>query len=259
ELLDKSYGEMIPSEVTVRQVLNHSSGLSDYFSQKEYQEAVHTHPEKPWTYEKLMEVGLKNTPLFPPGEGWMYSNPGYALIKELIAHLGGMTDEEWMAKHILEPLGLADTRYFKQLDTSGCLLPGNDPEMDGDFRARYHPGWIATGCFISTVSDVVRFYDGLFSNKLVNADSLAEMTSVVDLSYPLKPPSTAAYGLGLMHAKNHPLGKSYGHGGGGPGYTTYAQHYPEKNLSLAMVWNRSIPQTPFDWADEVVCSLKYSV
>ncbi len=69
----------IPSDITVRQLLNHSSGLSDYGS-TEYQEAVYSHPEKPWSYKKLMEFGLKNTPLFGAGKGWSYSNPGYGML-----------------------------------------------------------------------------------------------------------------------------------------------------------------------------------
>ena len=76
----------------------------------------------------------------------------------------------------------------------------------------------------------------------------------------LKAPPVAsipAYGLGLMHFRNDPLGIAYGHGGGGPGYTTYARHYPELNgspFTLSLVLNKTLPQTPFDLTDEIVRS-----
>ena len=57
-----------------------------------------------------------------------------------------------------------------------------------------------------------------------------------------------------MHFREHPLGDAYGHGGGGPGYTTYAMHYPDldgASFTLSLVLNKSLPQTPFDLADKI--------
>jgi D-alanyl-D-alanine carboxypeptidase len=153
----------IPQEITVRQLLNHTSGLSDYFNQKEYQEAVHRSPETPWSYNKLMEIGLKETPLFAAGKGWSYSNPGYGMLREIIELKSGISYEDYITQQIIKPLGLTSTRAFTSLDSDHLLLPGIDPAMEGDFRDRYHPGWIATGCFISTVEEITIFYQALFS------------------------------------------------------------------------------------------------
>jgi len=262
--LDDSVKEILPhfdmsEDITVRQLLNHTSGLSDYFSQKEYQEAVHSHPEKPWSYQKLMEVGLRDTPLFPAGEGWSYSNPGYGMLREIIAIKSGVNYEQYINQQIIKPLELTATRAFTALDTKHELLPGIDPAMEGDFRDRYDPGWIATGCFISNVEEITKFYHALFSGKLTSSDSLNEMTQLVELNFPLPEPKKAAYGLGLMSANHDPQGRNYGHGGGGPGYTTYARHYPDANgqqISIAMVVNASLPMTPFDLADEIFDSLE---
>ena len=81
------------------------------------------------------------------------------------------------------------------------------------------------------------------------------MTQVVDI---LPEPTTGpipSYGLGLMHFRNAPLGDSFGHGGGGPGYTTYATHFPNlrgKRVSIAIVLNKSMPQTPFSLANDII-------
>ncbi|MGJ8656718.1 MAG: serine hydrolase domain-containing protein [Akkermansiaceae bacterium] len=248
----------IPKEITTRQLLNHTSGLSDYFSQKEYQEAVHSTPENPWSYKKLMAVGLRDTPLFPAGESWSYSNPGYGMLKEIISIKSGMSYEEYIDLNIIKPLGLKSTRAFTTLDTEHQLLPGIDPNMSEDFRDRYDPGWIATGCFISTVEEITKFYHALFTEKLTSSDSLNQMTQLVELNFPLPEPKKAAYGLGLMSANNDPQGRNYGHGGGGPGYTTYARHYPNhqsKQISIALVINATLSMTPFDLTDEIFAKL----
>ena len=245
----------IPRDVTVRQLLNHTAGLSDYFSRQDYRDAVNAQPESPWPRERLMSIGLEKTPLFAPGAGWAYSNPGYGLLLDLIEKVSGEHFDACIDRLILKPAGLTATRGFLAPDTEGLLLPGEAPGMDGDFRARYHPGWIATGCLISTVRDVVRFYAVLFAGEIVSAASLRAMTRVVDVPFPMPAPVVAAYGLGLMHFRHDPIGASFGHGGGGPGYTTLARHYPQLNggpLTLSLVLNKSLPQTPFALADALV-------
>lgn len=245
----------VPSGITIRHLLNHSGGVSDYFSSREYHEAVAAHPGEPWDTDKLMETGLASTPLFPPGKGWAYSNPGYGFLKAVIEELTGKDYHAHVGEAILTPTGLHDTRPFLAPDLDLELLEGEAPEFQGDFRQLYHPGWILPGCFISTVADVVRFYQALFRGDLITEKSLREMKRTVDvLDSPTSSP-VPAYGLGLMHFRDDPLGEAYGHGGGGPGYTTYARHYPDldgRPFTLALVLNKSLPRTPFDLADEIV-------
>jgi D-alanyl-D-alanine carboxypeptidase len=244
----------IPREMTVRQVLNHTSGLSDYFWSAAYREAVRSQPENPWPYEKLMRVGLERTPLFAPGCGWAYSNPGYALLNELIAERSGQSFFDYLQSAILNPLGLSDTHPFVRRDLEGRLLAADEPSIEGDFRRRYDPGWILPSCLISTAADVTRFYDALFAGKLLSAKSLEQMTTTVDLPVPPMGSTIPAQGLGLMHGRNDPLGDSYGHGGGGPGYTTYAKCFPSlrgARFSFCLVINKSLPATPFALGDQI--------
>ncbi|MDF1811507.1 MAG: serine hydrolase [Verrucomicrobiales bacterium] len=258
--LDKRFSSFfpktpIPHAITVQQLLNHTSGLSDYLSSPKYQQALNEHPNQPWTYKKLMKIGLEKTPLFAAGKGWSYSNPGYGLLKELIEKKSGMGYYEYLKKKIIDKIDLADTRPFLKADEQLDLLEGEDDSFAGDFRPQYQPGWIATGCLISTASDVARFYDALFRGELVSKESIAEMVKTVDV-FPNPPKeSIPSCGLGLLHFRNSPLGDAYGHGGGGPGYTTYAVHFPnlnEKSVSISLVLNRSLPETPFSLADEIV-------
>ena len=262
DFLDDSYhrffpGSPIPNDITVRQLLNHTGGLSDYFSSTDYQAAVTSHPEEPWSHERLMEAGLKNTPLFRPGKGWSYSNPAYGMLKDLMEMLSGRGFYDYLDDSILSKAELRETRAFTAPDLNRELLEGEAPGFNGDFRQLYRPEWIVTGCLISTVSDVARFYDALFAGRIISMPSVRKMTETVDV---LKSPPAAlipAYGLGLMHFRKDPLGDAYGHGGGGPGYTTYARHYPALQgapFTLSLVLNKTLPTTPFDLADEIVGS-----
>ena len=260
DFLDKTFSSifpetLIPHAITVRQLLNHTGGLSDYFSVPEYQDAIRSHPDKPWSYERLMKVGLRNTPLFPPGEGWAYSNPAYGLLRELIEQKSEKNYYEFLQKTILDPVGMPNTRGFLEPDFDRLLLDGEDTSIQGDFRPQYSPEWIATGSLISTVSDVARFYDALFAQRIISVPSLREMKKTVRVPYPLPSPGQASYGLGLMNVRNDPLGEAYGHGGGGPGYTTYARHYPDlkgSSFTISLVLNKTLPTTPFSLADEIV-------
>jgi len=247
----------VPATATIRQLLNHTAGLPDYYSLREYHEALQAHPDRPWSYAQLMGAGLKETPPFAPGQGWSYSNPGYALIKELIEKLSGLGYFSFLEKFIFRPHGLNQTRGFEDPDFAKSLIEADAPEIAGDFRPQYAPVWILPGCLISTAEDVARFFDALFAGRIVSQDSLRKMTETVDLPFPMPAPTVASYGLGLMHTRNDPLGVAYGHGGGGPGYTTYARHYPQlagRPFTLSLVLNKSLSETPFGLADEIVRS-----
>jgi D-alanyl-D-alanine carboxypeptidase len=259
DFLDETFfsifpGTSIPRNITVRQLLNHTSGLSDYFLSSEYQNAVSSHPAEPWTYEEIMTAGLKNTPLFAPGEGWAYSNPAYGLLKELIEKKSGMDYYTYLQEKILNKIDLRDTRAFLKQDVDLTLLEGEDTSISGDFRPQYSPGWIVTGCLISTVSDIAKFYYALFSGSIITDESIHKMTQTVDVLSSSPPDAIPAYGLGLMHFRNAPLGKAYGHGGGGPGYTTYAMHYPNlkgSSFTISLVLNKTLAATPFGLADKI--------
>lgn len=199
-----------------------------------------------------MQVGLRDTPVYPVGEGWLYSNPGYAILKELIEDLSGEDYYTFIQKEIIDPLGLNETKPFDRLNHGVELLAGVDPAMHEDFRYTYHPDWISTGSFISTVSDISKFYQSLFSGQLVGVKSLRKMKELVVVPYPFSPPRKPMYGLGLMSFDNDPHGGNYGHGGGGPGYSNYAKHLPDVNghqVTVVSVVNASLPQTPFQIAN----------
>ncbi len=95
-----------------------------------------------------------------------------------------------------------------------------------DISRRYHPGWVSHGVVISTASELARIIDAIFDGRLVPPALLPEMLrpTRVPVEHPLF--VEPSYGLGAMLDPGSPFGAVAGHGGGGPGYSAGALHFP---------------------------------
>ncbi len=232
--LDVALSEWLPdalnaSRITIRQCLQHTSGLPDYGGLPEYHQAVRK-GVIPWTFEEFLERTHAERLLFEPGRGWRYSNIGYMLLRRLIETVCGQSFVEVVAHEVYEPLGLSHTSVIRNREDYQTLAPAYSfcVSADGlplDIRTRYDPGWVATGVVASTASDLVRFYDRLFAGDLLPGHLLDEMRTVVCAETPSTQRFVApSYGLGLIADSKSPYGVLYGHSGGGPGYTSAALH-----------------------------------
>jgi D-alanyl-D-alanine carboxypeptidase len=194
-----------------------------------YHEAV-KRGETPWTYAEFLERTHADRLLFEPGQGWQYSNIGYMIVRRLIETLCGQSFAETIAHEVCEPLGLRHTSVVRHRQDFQELAPAYSFSVssDGlpvDVRTRYDPGWVATGVVASTASDIVRFYEQLFAGMLVPPALLDEMRTLVRAAAPSTQRFVSpSYGLGLIADLASPYGVLYGHGGGGPGYTSAALH-----------------------------------
>jgi D-alanyl-D-alanine carboxypeptidase len=217
------------SRITIRQCLQHTSGLPEYGLVPAYHEAV-KRGETPWTYAEFLERTHADRLLFEPGQGWQYSNIGYMIMRRLLETLEGQSFAEIIASEVCKPLGLRHTSVIRHRQDFHELAPAYSFSVssDGfpvDVRTRYDPGWVATGVVVSTASDIVRFYERLFAGVLVPPALLDEMRAVVRTATPSTQRFVSpGYGLGLITDLESPYGVLYGHSGGGPGYTSVALH-----------------------------------
>ena len=241
----------IPEEVTIRLLLNHRSGIPDYFRVPEYEEALQSNPLAPLTRDVLIEKTQALGQLCTPEAGFHYSNTGYIYLYKLIEILTDGSYANAISRFIIEPLGLDMTRVATGIDTELALLPGfaNESPFNGkDVRKLYHPDWVATGLIISTIKDVMTFYERLFSGDLLSQESLREMTTSIRVGNLVAPPFVSpSYALGLMSDPDYPLGDSYGHGGGGPGYGIYAGYMKNKkgvSSSFCAMCNSTLSEVP---------------
>lgn len=252
--LDRPLGDYLPGllpyedEPTVRQVMQHTGGLDDYFAHL-YPSLVegdladlYANYRIHYSPEELVDLGTQGPPLYAPGEGWSYSNTGYLALGLLVEERTGDDLDEVLDDRIFEPAGLDDT-YLPKLGTSGIRGPNMAPYMTtGDPADPYFDTtklsnnhmWAAGGV-MSTPADVNDFYDALLDGTLLTGAELAEMTDFVDAGEGMR------YGLGLIGftpgCPGAPEEVFVGHTGGGLGHQTYSFHSVDGERQVTFTWN----------------------
>ena len=202
---------------TLRQLLNHTSGIPDYGRLPEYSAAVRDTPSEPWSDEELLARALASGPDFEPGRGWAYSNTGYLLVRRIVDGTASGGFAGALERELLGPLALADTSLALELEHLDGLVPGWSTQIgEGrqDVRGRYHPRWVGHRTLASTTADQRRFWTALARGELCD---LARLTESVEIGFDAPGFVRPSYGLGLMTDPGWP-GLLIGHGGGGPGY-----------------------------------------
>lgn len=217
--------------ITIERLLNHTSGLADYCHLPEYINAIHTDPTHPWDDEAYLAATVPGGLLFPPGEGWSYSNIGYLLLRKVIEAAVRTTFSTAMHRLLFAPLGLTETFIAGALADVTSLTPGFSAYLAPqaplqDIRAHYHPGWVAHGVAVSTAQEIAMFLESLVLGEVLDPPCLGTMLKAVDVEVDDPCFRCPAYGLGVMIDRQSRHGMMVGHGGGGPGYSTGALHLP---------------------------------
>jgi D-alanyl-D-alanine carboxypeptidase len=215
---------MVPNgaAITIRMLLNHTSGIFDYTADPDWNAAVFADPDRHWSPQELVAVGTAHSPLFPPGQGLAYSNTGYILIGLVLEKVTGQPVQDLMWQRVVRPLHLHGTFLATSARFRGAYAHGYfPPSLTGDGyldASSFHPsiGW-AAGALVSTAPDLARFYQALLSGRLLTPALLNEMTTTVTgPDYP-----GIGVGLGIWSVET-PCGTVWGHEGGIPGYKTFA-------------------------------------
>jgi D-alanyl-D-alanine carboxypeptidase len=203
---------------TLRQLLQHTSGLGCYTDTPDYEAAVDGHAE-PWSGEAHARFAHEQ-PLPEPGRGWKYSNSGYFLVRSMIEQATGMELERALKSMVLGPLGIEKTFIAKTRADMQCSVFGGEDN--------FHPGWVAHGLLMGPPSDVVAFMHRLLTGTLLPAPLLAAMSEPrpVEADLSGRPWQAAGYGLGLMIDTASPHGLCLGHTGQGPESVSAAYHFP---------------------------------
>lgn len=240
--IDRYLPGLVPNgrNITVRQVLNHRSGIYDYAHDPGYSTNRWRGDERFRHFEpdELLAVAFRHEPYFDPGAAWHYSNTNYVIAGLLIERLTGRPYGTEITRRILKPLRLKDTS-----------VPGDRPglprphargytEVDGRLvdATLMNPSldW-AAGEMISTAADLNAFFAALFGDRLLNPETLAQMRGYGEAGPPL-----FDYGLGLQRF-HLPCGRSVeGHSGQLIGYTTYSLHGTTTRATLSY---NPVPQT----------------
>jgi D-alanyl-D-alanine carboxypeptidase len=225
----------LPNSITLIHLLQHTSGLRDYGPLKEYHAAVHAHPSQPWDDQKFLAAVLPLGQLFAPGAGWSYSNVGYMLLRQVLQRTTGKSFRQCIEDLIAIPLNLHDTFAAETIADWSTCVPGYGSEITVDsepidIRPIYHPLWCAPGVVVSTPQEITQIFDALFAGSLLQKPTLKMMLTLTRVPGHHPPAVSPSCGLGILADPDSPLGPSFGHGGGGPGYNIDVAILPNSPL-----------------------------
>ncbi|AOS64486.1 serine hydrolase domain-containing protein [Actinoalloteichus hymeniacidonis] len=230
-------------EITLRMLLNHTSGLDDYVLHPEVLGLITGNSTTPLPPARLLEAAVELPALAAPGTAYAYSNANYIALGMVLERATEQQVADLLQQRILDPLALTDTYlatdgesrdgdllaegYEPDAEHLAPLLPPGTPEgvaFVGEPRddhvevSSIDPSWSWTaGAVVSTPSDWQRFLRALLSGSVLPPAQLAEMKETV-VEFPGEPAS-ARYGLGLEQYQS-PCGSVWGHTGGIPGYAS---------------------------------------
>jgi CubicO group peptidase (beta-lactamase class C family) len=166
---------LFSSEITIHQLLTHTSGIPDYFDETvmdDFEELWKTRPM--YTLRELLDFVpmFQNLPMmWTPGERFHYNNTGYIVLGLLVEALSGMSFSDYVELYIFKPCGMKQSGYFT-LDAlpANCAL-GYIEEADGSWRTNIYSipvkGGSDGGAFV-TAPDMQLFWDGLMNHNLLN-------------------------------------------------------------------------------------------
>jgi D-alanyl-D-alanine carboxypeptidase len=200
-------------EITIAQLLDHTSGLADVFND-ETRRGLEEHPEHAWTTAEVLEA--LHAPWYEPGDGWAYANTNYFLLGLVVERLADATLATELDRRFVVPLGLESTG----------LLDGTEP--GGPLEPAWTTIFWGSGAMVASAADLATWGDALYAGDVLDPRSRAAMVELNDHDY----------GYGLQKVE---VGETtgYGHTGLLNTYTTLLYHLPEERVTVALLVNRS--------------------
>jgi D-alanyl-D-alanine carboxypeptidase len=250
--LDDSVERWLPSAVpkgasiTVRELLNHTSGLFDYDEDPAWVKARFSDPGRVWSPKELVAISTSHPLLFAPGTGWSYSNTNYVLLGLVVEAATRKTLAWELRTRLFEPLKLSSTSF-----PVGTTIPGRfargyfvsrrplplPPGTLVDVSTILSPSAWGAGQIVSNADDLTRFFVALLKGRLLPAAQLASMKTEV---------ASHNYGLGLRITQTA-CGRAFGHDGDVPGYRNIVWATTDgKRVASVMV---NIDATRVPWSE----------
>lgn len=241
-LLDLEWNA-IDKDVTVRQLLNHTSGVPDYFdenSMDDYEELWIDFPNyKIRKNGDLLPLFINKPMIYPKGEKFQYSNTGYVLLAMILEKVTGQPFDEYLKKNLFEVCGMASTGYYAldklQAKCANHYIYCADTD---DYRTNIFSvdakGTGAGGAFV-TVKDIVRFWTHLLEGRLIAKPLVSEMLR--KQSGDGADAEEGYYGYGMWIIDN-PSGKDFAYFQGcDPGVSFLSEYNPNNEMISVLASN----------------------
>jgi len=246
---------------TVRQLLNHTTGIVDVIEDEGFYLAVLNDPAKKWNPEELLEFVYGDAPLFAPGGGVSYSNTNFLLLAMVINQATGQDHSQALREKVLVPLALDQSFYYWHDDLPGNVAQGyfdlyNNQTIVNvtNFNTGSGNGY---GGLYSNVFDLQTFIEALVRDKsLLSQSTLDQMLTFGE------PEGTTNKRLGLGIFKDFleraPDQFAYGHRGRDLGYTADMYWFPNQDFTMTYLINygsdakSELRQQFYDFRKEIV-------
>lgn len=259
---EEPWFERLPNAraLTVRLLLNHTSGLAEHVQEPAFQAAIVETPARVWRPAELVAYILDRPALFAAAEGWSYADTNYILLGMIIERITGQAFYDEARARLLEPLGLSATTPSDRAVLAG-LIPGYIDAAFNPFglplkmveggRMVVNPQFEWTGGgFVTTAEELARWAKYLY-------EGYAFPRALVDsalVSVPARTGPGERYGLGVQ-VKESEFGTTYGHSGWFPGYLSEVRYFPELGIAVAVQFNtdysRKLGESPRRYLEEV--------
>lgn len=232
-------------DITVRQLMNHTSGLVRYEFKDTFTSLLMQNPLKVWTPAERLSFLLDEKPPFEAGKGWDYSDTNYIVLGMIIEKVTGKEFYDEARRRLIKPLKLRDT-----IAQEGPVMKGvvqgyagaenpfgkNDAMIaNGKFLVNPQLEWTGGG-WASTSEDLARWAKMIYEGKAFHSSLLPQVLDGVDA--PMLGRNTK-YGLCSI-IRPTPAGITYGHSGFFPGYMTDMMYFPEMKIAIAVQVNTSV-------------------
>jgi len=249
---DRDWFVRLPNQaaMTIAHLLQHASGLPDHVHTLGFSRAMAervANGDGALRPEESIAFVLDAAPLFPPGQGWAYTDTGYLLLGLIIEKVTNQSYYEEITQRFLRPLGLADTMPANRRALPGLVvgytpadnsfgIPARTADQAG--RLLWDPAteWTGGG-LVSTSRDLAEWGHQLFTGAALSKPCLAVLLKSTAVA-----PDTPdqRYGAGVAILENTPYGTVYGHGGWIPGYVSSLRHYANHDVTIAFQINTDV-------------------
>lgn len=233
-------------DITVRQLMNHSSGLVRYEFKDTFTRALTADPMKVWTPEERLAYLLDEKPPFEAGKGWDYSDTNYIVLGMIIEKVTGKRFYDEARRRLIKPFRLDNTIAQEGPVMKGVIqgyagpqnpFGGKDAMIEnGKFVINPQLEWTGGG-WASTGHDLARWAKLYFEGKAFDPSLLPQVLEGVVAPMLGR---DAKYGLGVIIRPTQ-AGTTYGHSGFFPGYITDMMYFPDQRVAIAVQVNTSAP------------------
>jgi D-alanyl-D-alanine carboxypeptidase len=232
-------------EVTIRQLLTHTSGYQDYYPQ----DYVAPFMQKPVTADQILDQWARKPLDFDPGTRWQYSNTNYVIAGRIVERVTGGRFFDFLAKRILAPLGMTSAinlagQTLGPHDAAGYSRFALGPPRPAPPEGR---GWLfAAGELAMTAHDLALWDISLMEHKLLTPASLELMTTPVRLRNGT--PTDYALGVEVTDADGHP---QWQHGGAVSGFVSLNTVWPDRGAAVVVFANEDGSSAPRSVTEQI--------